>query len=54
MAFVDLATNSMEPPAAAERLLGAATEVAVHSGNIASWNKLRKKGVMTTTDEVRL
>ncbi len=27
--------------------------VVVHSGNIASWNKLRKRGVLTSTAEVR-
>lgn len=38
--------------ALAGSVLGEATEVTVHSGNIASWNKLRRKGAMTTTDEV--
>ena len=32
--------------------LASASQLLVHSGNIASWNKLRKKGVLTTTDEV--
>ena len=41
---------------AAGRLLEAAARITVHSGNITSWSKLRKKGAvtMTTTDEVRL
>ena len=40
---------------AAGRLLEAAAKITVHSGNITSWSKLRKKGAMTmtTTDEVR-
>lgn len=38
--------------ALAGSVLGQATEVTVHSGNIASWNKLRRKGAMTTADEV--
>ena len=40
---------------AAGRLLETATNITVHSGNITSWSKLRKKGAMTmtTTDEVR-
>ena len=33
--------------------LDASSSVLLHSGNIASWNKLRKKGVVTSTDEVR-
>ena len=36
-----------------DRLL-AAKQVLLHSGNIATWNKLRKKGVLKTTDEVCL
>ncbi len=36
----------------AEQLLKAAREATVHSGNITTWSKLRRKGVLTTTDEV--
>ena len=32
--------------------LASASQLLIHSGNIASWSKLRKKGVLTTTDEV--
>ena len=34
-----------------DRLLSA-TQILLHSGNIASWSKLRKKGVLKSTDEV--
>ena len=37
----------------AEGLLAAAERVTLHSGNIASWSRLRKKGVLNSTDEVR-
>lgn len=37
----------------ASDLLSSADSVLVHSGNVASWNKLRRKGVLTSTDEVR-
>ena len=33
-------------------LLSCASSVLLHSGNVASWNKLRRKGVLTSTDEV--
>lgn len=36
----------------AGELLGSASNLIMHSGNIASWSKLRKKGVLTSTDEV--
>ena len=36
----------------AREVLSSAESVLVHSGNIASWNKLRRKGVLTPTDEV--
>lgn len=36
----------------ASDLLSSADSVLVHSGNVASWNKLRRKGVLTSTDEV--
>ncbi len=36
----------------AKNLLSSASSVMVHSGNVASWNKLRRKGVLTPTDEV--
>lgn len=36
----------------AKELLSSVSSVLVHSGNVASWNKLRKKGVLTSTDEV--
>lgn len=32
--------------------LSSASSVLVHSGNVASWNKLRRKGVLTPTDEL--
>lgn len=38
----------------AGELLSSASSVLVHSGNVASWNKLRRKGVLTPTDEVSL
>ena len=31
---------------------GGASMVVLHSGNIASWSKLRRKKVLTTTEEV--
>lgn len=36
-----------------EAVLQAADRITVHSGNIVSWNKLRRKAALTTTDEVR-
>ena len=39
-------------PNSSGSVLGKAAEVTVHSGNVASWNKLRKKGGLTSTDEV--
>ena len=36
----------------ARDLLSGASSVLLHSGNVASWNKLRRKGVLTPTDEV--
>ncbi len=33
-------------------LLGSSARVIMHSGNIASWSKLRKRGVLTSTAEV--
>ena len=33
-------------------LLGLSARVIMHSGNIASWSKLRKRGVLTSTAEV--
>lgn len=38
----------------AGQLLASTSSVLVHSGNVASWNKLRRKGVLTPTDEVSL
>lgn len=37
----------------AGELLSAVPSILVHSGNVASWNKLRRKGVLAPTDEVR-
>lgn len=39
-------------PNSSGSVLGKAVEVTVHSGNVASWNKLRRKGGLTSTDEV--
>ena len=36
----------------AKNVLSSTSSVMVHSGNVASWNKLRRKGVLTSTDEV--
>ena len=36
----------------AVEFLGSAASIFVHSGNIASWSKLRRKGVLSPTDEV--
>lgn len=36
----------------ASDLLTSTRSVLIHSGNVASWNKLRRKGVLTPTDEV--
>ena len=38
----------------AEELLDMASEITVHSGNIASWNKLRRKGALSPTAEVSI
>lgn len=38
---------------APEAVLQDADRITVHSGNIASWHKLRRRAVLTTTDEVR-
>ena len=35
-----------------EAILQAADRIVVHSGNIASWTKLRRRTALTTTDEV--
>lgn len=40
------------PDRAPEAVLQDADRITVHSGNIASWNKLRRRAVLTTTDEV--
>lgn len=42
------------PDRAPEAVLQDADRLTIHSGNIASWNKLRRRAVLTTTDEVRL
>ena len=39
--------------AVASELLGSTSSILVHSGNIASWSKLRRKGFLSPTDEVR-
>ena len=49
---MDAEKGGVSNSAVAGSVLGQAAEVTVHSGNIASWNKLRRKGVMTSTDEV--
>ena len=50
----ELTAGSARPNAErAEGLLAAAGHVTVHTGNIASWSRLRKKGVLNSTDEVR-
>ena len=59
--LVSIAQPSLN--AAGSRLGGAAREagylgeverLTVHSGNIASWSKLRRKAALTSTDEVEL
>ena len=47
-----IATMSSLDAERAKVLLSTAPSLLVHSGNVASWNKLRKKGVLTSTDEV--
>lgn len=42
------------PDRAPEAVLQDADRLTVHSGNIASWNKLRRRAVLTTTDELVL
>ena len=37
---------------APEAVLQDADRITLHSGNIASWNKLRRRALLTTTDEV--
>jgi hypothetical protein len=37
---------------APEAVLQDADRITVHSGNITSWNKLRRRALLTTTDEV--
>ena len=44
--------DSGYPDRAPEAVLQDAERITVHSGNIASWNKLRRRAVLTTTDEV--
>ena len=45
--------DSAYPDRAPEAVLQDADRITVHSGNIASWNKLRRRAVLTTTDEAR-
>ena len=49
--LVQIVTMS-DVPNSSGSVLGKAVEVTVHSGNVASWNKLRRKGGLTSTDEV--
>ena len=43
---------SVSRTSAASEALSSVESLLVHSGNVASWNKLRRKGVLTSTDEV--
>ena len=45
-------SGSSCPDRAPEAVLQDADRITVHSGNIASWNKLRRRAILTTTDEV--
>lgn len=47
-----LETDALYSDRAPEAVLQAADRITVHSGNIVSWNKLRRKAALTTTDEV--
>ena len=44
--------NHPGPDRAPEAVLQGADRITVHTGNIASWAKLRRRAVLTTTDEV--
>ena len=41
------------PDRAPEAVLQDADRITVHSGNIASWKKLRRRAALSSTDEVR-
>ena len=44
--------TSNYPDRAPEAVLQDTDRITMHSGNIASWNKLRRRAALTTTDEV--
>jgi glutamate--cysteine ligase regulatory subunit len=46
--------NHTSPDRAPEAVLQDADRITVHTGNIASWSKLRRRAVLTTTDELIL